>query len=171
MVPCLFKIRRRILLTTTVAVCLLIGCGGRGLRLFDFSDLPVRSATPEELVAKINRDAASLQGLKGKLGMGLQKQTDKVARRCSGMLLAESGPRRGLHLKGYKRLIPTFFTLVSDGEDFWFHIPRDDVVYTGPVDFAWSSIFALKSGVLPEKYRGRIAQVPGVEALIGEDLP
>lgn len=127
-----------IVITVPIAFSLLTGCGGSSLRIVDFSQMPVRTATPEELVAEVNRDAASLQGIKGKLGMGLQKDAAQGARRCSGMLIALKRPDSGLYLKGYKRLIPTFFTLVSDGDRFWFHIPRDDVVYTGPVDFAWS---------------------------------
>jgi hypothetical protein len=119
-------------------VLLLSGCGGSGLRTIDFSGLPVQTVTPEELVAGINRDAGSLNGIRGKLGMGLRKTTDGEEKRCSGMLVAVNTPRNGLYLKGYKRLIPTFFTLVCDGEQFWFHIPRDDVVYIGPADFVWS---------------------------------
>jgi len=117
---------------------LLISCGGSGLKTVNFSALPGQTATPDELVASINEDAALVSTLKCKLGMGLQKGPGEEARRCSGMLVARNGPAQGLYLKGYKRLIPTFFTLVSDGQDFWFHIPRDDVVYTGPVQFAWS---------------------------------
>jgi len=104
----------------------------------DFTDLPAQSASPEELVAYINGDGRAITALKGKLGMGLQKGAGEEVKRCSGMLLAQNSSRRGLYLKGYKRLIPTFFTLVSDGGEFWLHIPRDDVVYTGPVEFSWS---------------------------------
>jgi len=132
------KAPRLFLFVTSITILLLTGCGGSGLRMADFSDLPIRSATPEELVVEVNRNAASPRGLKGKLELGLKKAPNEAERRCSGMLLAVSPPSGGLYLKGYKRLIPTFFTLVSDGDQFWFHIPRDDVVYTGPMDFAWS---------------------------------
>jgi hypothetical protein len=116
----------------------MVACGGSGLKTVDFTDLPVRSASPEELVAQINDDGNAVSALKGKLSLGLQKGVDEDVKRCSGMLLAENSSGKGLYLKGYKRLIPTFFTLVSDGGQFWFHIPRDDVVYTGPAEFSWS---------------------------------
>ena len=116
----------------------IVACGGSGLKTVDCTGLPERSATPEELIAQINSDGRTFRALKGKLGMGLQKAAEEEAKRCSGMLLAENSASKGLYLKGYKRLIPTFFTLVSDGNYFWFHIPRDDVVYTGPVEFSWS---------------------------------
>jgi outer membrane lipoprotein-sorting protein len=120
------------------ALFLVAACGGSGLKTVDFTNLPVRTTTLQELVSQLNRDGESIATLKGKLGMGLQKGPDEEVRRCSGMLLADNSSARGLYLKGYKRLIPTFFTLVSDGTEFWFHIPRDDVVYTGPMDSSWS---------------------------------
>ena len=36
-------------------------------------------------------------------------------------------------MKGHRSLLPTLFTLVSDGRRFWLHVPRDNVVYTGAV--------------------------------------
>jgi len=132
------EVRLQILFVTSVAVCLVTGCGGGGLRVVGFSDLPVRTAIPEDLIAEVNRNATSLVGVKGYLEMGLMKGSGEKARRCSGMIVAVNPPRGGLYLKGYKRLSPTYFTLVSDGDEFWFHIPRDNVVYTGPLDLAWS---------------------------------
>jgi hypothetical protein len=120
-----------------VLAVLAAGCGGGGLRAVGYSGLPVRSVSPEELFAKINTDGAAVTSLKGKLAMGLQKGTGEEVKRCSGMLLAEGFPERGLYLKGYKRLMPTLFTLVSDGSEFWFHVPRENVAYTGPVEFMW----------------------------------
>jgi hypothetical protein len=86
----------------------------------------------------VNNGGLAISGLKGKLEMGLKKGSGEDVKSCRGMLLARNAPAMGLRLKGYRRLIPTFFTLVSDGNEFWFHIPRDDVVYTGPFEFSWS---------------------------------
>jgi hypothetical protein len=124
-------------LAIMAAACLLSGCGGTGLRMIDFSGMPMRTVAPAELISEVNRNASSVRGVKGKLELGLEER-GKKARRCSGMLIAMRPPGGGLRIKGYKRLLPTFFTLVSDGGEFWLHIPRDDVVYTGPVDFSWS---------------------------------
>jgi hypothetical protein len=91
-------------------------------------------------VAQLNRDGAQIRGVKGKLEMGLRKKPGEQVKRCRGVLLSRNGwygiDSLGLYLKGYKRLTPTFFTLVSDGREFWFHIPRDNVVYTGPLEFS-----------------------------------
>ncbi|MGD8413581.1 MAG: hypothetical protein PVF33_05085 [Candidatus Latescibacterota bacterium] len=127
----------RLSILLTCAIIAIVSCGASGLQTVDFSGLPILSASPEDLISRINRDGGSIPLMKGKLGMGLQKGPDEEVKRCSGMLLAENSTVKGIYLKGYKRLIPTFFTLVSDGSEFWFHIPRDDVVYTGPADFAW----------------------------------
>jgi outer membrane lipoprotein-sorting protein len=131
-------IRKIVIVVLTFILTGALGCGGGGLKAVDFSGLPVLSASPEDLISRINRDGGSIPLMKGKLGMGLQRGPGEKVKRCSGMLLARNSTRQGIYLKGYKRLIPTFFTMVSDGSEFWFHIPRDDVVYTGPVDFAWS---------------------------------
>jgi hypothetical protein len=118
------------------------GCGGSGLRTVDNTGLPLRTATPRELIARVDSGAAAISGIKGKLDLGLQKNPGGEVKRCRGMLVAGNNGGRleshGLYLKGYKRLIPTFFTLVSDGFEFWLHIPRDNVVYTGPLEFRWS---------------------------------
>lgn len=132
------------ILRAGVAVCsslllVVTACGGRGLKSVDFSSLPVQSSTPEELVERINRTAGAIASLKGKLDMGLQKGPRDDVRSCSAMLLLRGEPGAGLYLKGYRKLIPTFFTMVSDGRDFWFHIPREDAVYTGPVESRWSA--------------------------------
>lgn len=121
-----------------VAFILTACAGGESLKRVDFSTLPQRTAAPDELVAQVNGDGAAIAGLKGKLELGLQKGPGEEVKRCRGMLLSRKDPAPGMYLKGYKRLIPTFFTLVSDGEEFWFHIPRDDVVYTGPAEFSWT---------------------------------
>jgi hypothetical protein len=114
------------------------GCGSTGLEVVDNTDLPLRDATAQELITQVNRDGNAVTAIKGKLGMGLQKGVGEDVRRCSGRLLARGVSGQGLYLKGYKRLMPTLFTMASDGDEFWFHIPRDNVVYTGPVDFSWS---------------------------------
>ena len=133
-----FRYVRPLLPAVFLMAVVAVGCGGSGLKSVDYTNLPLRTTTPEELVSQVNRDGDAIAALKGKLGLGLQKGIGEQVKRCSGMLLAERSPERGLYLKGYKRLIPTFFTLVSDGGEFWFHIPRDDAVYTGPVEFSWS---------------------------------
>lgn len=130
----------KLALLTVPAVVILsmsLSCGGGGLKTVDFSALPVQTATPEELVAKINGHGQAITSFKAKLALGLKRDFAGETKRCSGMLLADRSNGEGLYLKGYKRMMPTLFTLVSDGREFWFHIPRDDVVYTGPVDFTW----------------------------------
>jgi hypothetical protein len=120
------------------------GCGGAGLQVADFSSLPLQSVTPDELVALVNQAASSRRGLRGKLGMGLQRGPGQEVKRCSGMLVSSNDPGRGLYLKGYRKLLPTFFTLVSDGREFWFHVPREDVVYTGPLQGTWDRADSLE---------------------------
>ncbi len=120
----------------SLALLLALGCGGAGLQVADFSALPLQSATPDELVALVNQASSSMRGLRGKLSMGLQRGPGEDVRRCSGMLVSSNDPGMGLYLKGYRKFLPTFFTLVCDGREFWFHIPRDDVVYTGPLEGA-----------------------------------
>jgi hypothetical protein len=125
----------RCVLPIVLVVC---GCGGGGLRAVDNTNLPVRTASAEELMAQLNRDGSAVAALKGKVGMGMQRQAGEDVKRCSGMLLAERAPVAGLYVKGYKRLMPTLFTLASNGDVFWFHVPRHNVVYTGPVESSWS---------------------------------
>jgi hypothetical protein len=115
----------------------LAGCAhpGPGEALDD--SLPVLAATLAELIARIDADAAAISGLKGALAVAYEEGAGRGARSCSAVLAARSprasGEPAGLYLKGYRSLAPTLFTLVSDGGRFWLHVPRDNVVYTGPV--------------------------------------
>ncbi len=147
------------------ALLLALGCGGAGLQVADFSALPLQSVTPNELVALVNQAAASTLGLRGKLSMGLQRGPGEAVKSCSGMLVSSNDPRRGLYLKGYRKLLPTFFTLVSDGREFWFHIPSDDVVYTGPLKGAWDRADSLEFYLSA----GDLFRALYVEPLSGDD--
>jgi outer membrane lipoprotein-sorting protein len=118
------------------ALALLAGCRPppKALQQQDL-ELPIRTASAEELVHELH-GAATLIGLKGKLTLGFRKSARAELRTCRGVLAARSpwaGGESGLYVKGYRSLFPTLFTLVSDGRLFWLHVPRDNVVYTGPV--------------------------------------
>ncbi|HET8538457.1 MAG TPA: hypothetical protein VFL83_01165 [Anaeromyxobacter sp.] len=99
--------------------------------------LPILAATREELVRRVDADAAAVASVKGTLAVAFAERAGGDPRSCSAVLVARA-PRpaeeaAGLYLKGYRALVPTLFTLVSDGRTFWLHVPRDNVVYTGPV--------------------------------------
>jgi hypothetical protein len=98
-------------------------------------ELPIRTASTDDLARELH-DAAALAGLEGRLTLGFQKSEGAELRTCRGVLAARSpwtGGEAGLYVKGYRSVVPTLFTLVSDGRLFWLHVPRDNVVYTGPV--------------------------------------
>lgn len=118
------------------ALALLAGCRPppKALPQRDL-ELPIRTASADELAQELH-GAAALVGLKGKLTLGFRKSARAELRTCRGVLAARSpwaGGESGLYVKGYRGLVPTLFTLVSDGRLFWLHVPRDNVVYTGPV--------------------------------------
>lgn len=134
---------RRAFILSGVCIALLAplfasGCAKQEYDRVDLSELPVRTASRRELIAHINGPQTQIDGVKADLDIGFRKKPDDPVKRCSGKLLSEKLPRggseAGIYLKGYKKLIPTFFTMVSDGHEFWFHIPRDKKVYTGPVE-------------------------------------
>jgi hypothetical protein len=97
---------------------------------------PLRTLSPEELVAELGAQALAVRGVKGRLTLDFQATDGAERRSCRAALVARSaasGDSAGLYLTGMHRLAPTVFTLVSDGERFWLHVPRDNVLYTGPV--------------------------------------
>ena len=122
-------------------ICLLpwiIGCAGGKPPPASFSSLPVSSLSPQELGARVNHDAAAVTSLQGKLELGMRVPPDDTFKRCRGVIASRSPwsgtESPGLFLEGYRQLIPTLFTLVSDGQDFWLHVPYDNVAYNGPID-------------------------------------
>jgi hypothetical protein len=98
---------------------------------------PIRSLSPEELARAIDRDAASVIALRGKLTIELQESAAGDRRRCRGALAARNPwiglPSPGLYVQGSHALAPTLFTLVSDADRFWLHVPSERAVYTGPL--------------------------------------
>lgn len=126
-------------LVLSVLVC--SGCGGGpDIELVDTSMMPEMEATAAELVEGINARADSIRGIKADLDMAFRRSPGEKLKGCQGKLVAlrARGEADGsrIYLKGYKSLIPSFFTLVSDGTGFWLHIPSEKVVYTGPYDRA-----------------------------------
>jgi hypothetical protein len=104
-----------------------------------FAGRPIQTLSPAELVAAVAAEGAAVHAVKGRLALALQANARAERRSCSAALVARNasaaGPP-GLYLKGTHRLVPTVFTLVSDGRRFWLHVPRDNVLYTGPVPHA-----------------------------------
>lgn len=94
--------------------------------------------TQGELVAHVRHEAESVVRLKGKLEIAMSVRAGDPYKRCKAVLAAQSpwngNGSAGLYLAGYRQFIPVLFTLVSDGRDFWLHVPHDNIVYTGPVD-------------------------------------
>ena len=130
--------RRLMLLLSALAVTALssVHCAGPGTRADDMSGLPLREASDTELVALINSRADSIRGVKADVDLSFRKAAGEEVRGCRGKLVSvrsESGDAPSVYLKGYRRLLPTFFTFVSDGREFWLHVPSKDTVYTGPV--------------------------------------
>jgi outer membrane lipoprotein-sorting protein len=114
---------------------LLAGCAARQAPGDPFSGRPVRTASSEELARRLAEDAAGVVALKGKVTLTFQESATAGERTCRGALAARSpwsdGAKPGLFVEGYRSLMPTLFTLVSDGERFWLHVPSERVVYTG----------------------------------------
>jgi hypothetical protein len=126
-------------LAAAIAAVLVSGCA-RAPATPDrepFADAPWRTVSPEELRHRIDAGSASVTSVRGKLDLGLRETADGRYRTCRGALAASnpwSGRRSpGMYLQGYRSAMPAFFTLVSAGLRFWLHVPRDNVVYTGPI--------------------------------------
>jgi hypothetical protein len=115
------------------------GCGGGpAVEPVDTSMMPEREATAMELVDGISDRAGRIGGIKADLDIAFRRSPGDKIKGCRGKLVAFRAEREGagskLYLKGYKRLVPTFFTLKSDGTGFWLHIPSEKTVYSGPYD-------------------------------------
>jgi hypothetical protein len=121
----------------TALAALIGGCAARQTPDDPFAGHPIRTASREELARSIGEDASAVVALKGKLTLAFQETTGAGERTCRGTLAARSpwtgGAEAGLFVQGYRSLLPTLFTLVSDGERFWLHVPSERIVYTGSI--------------------------------------
>jgi hypothetical protein len=100
------------------------------------SQAPERAASVEEVVHSINRPEMRPDLVKASLFMGIQAHPGEPVRHCRGRMLLSA--RKELYLKGHRPLLPSFFTLVSNGREFWLSVPRDGTVYTGLLEAAQS---------------------------------
>src|SRR3989338_1543388 len=93
--------------------------------------LKIQNATLAELTEKINASASGLHSLKTTLDIHVRERGMTESRECQG-LLAYVKPEK-IYLKGYRALIPTFFTLISKDGNFWVHTPKNNQVLMGKV--------------------------------------
>ncbi len=93
--------------------------------------LKIQTATLEELTAKINRQSEAIRSVKTTLDIRVRDRSMEGSRECQGLLAHEKPDK--LYLKGYRPLIPTFFTIVARENTFWVHIPKENRVLTGKV--------------------------------------
>ncbi len=93
---------------------------------------PIQSASLEQLTLKINTSFANLKSVKTNIDLEYVDPGMAGTNKCQGVLAYEKEGK--LYLKGYKSLIPTFFTLVSDSKEFWLHVPRENIVLTGNIN-------------------------------------
>ena len=115
----------------------ILGCAGSRPPETGLEALPLSSLSRDSLTARINQDAASVTSLKAKLQLGMRVPPEEDFKRCRGVVASRSlwngQSEAGLFLAGYRQLIPTLFTLVSDGREFWLHVPYDNTAYNGPL--------------------------------------
>ncbi len=127
---------RNLFVLTVIVTC---GCAGDpNVEPVDTTMMPELEATAAELVDGINARSGSVRGIKADLDMFFLRAPGEKVKGCQGKLVALRSEWEGIgskiYLKGYKNLIPSFFTLKSDGTGFWLHIPSEKVVYSGPYD-------------------------------------
>jgi hypothetical protein len=116
---------------------LLAACAARQPAPADpFAGRPLVTASAGELARALDADAAAVVSLRGKLALEVEERGG-ARRGCRGALAARNPwtgvPSPGLYVQGTRPPLPTLFTLVSDAERFWLHVPSEGAVYTGPL--------------------------------------
>jgi len=92
---------------------------------------PIQTASLEKLIQGINSSAANLKSLKSTLDLQFVDPSVQGTNKCKALLAYEKPG--SMYLKGYRSLVPTFFTLVAEEGNFSLHIPRDNIVLQGEV--------------------------------------
>ena len=117
-----------------VLVCLysMCGCSRTPTRPTEPGLTPPRAPLLEELVQEWNSAKSCSRIVQARLSLGVQRDPHGPVRSCRGQMLL--GAQKELYLRGDKPLLPTLFTLVSDGTNFWLSVPRENTVYTGPLE-------------------------------------
>jgi outer membrane lipoprotein-sorting protein len=89
--------------------------------------------TRESAAALLTDQHDSLASLKVSLDIGVPHETEPTVQWASGIAAFQKNPDY-LLLKGYKPLVPLYFALKSNAENFWLYFPRNNTVRWGPHD-------------------------------------
>jgi len=120
-----------------LAVLLVPGCGGGpAVEPVDTSLMPEMEATAADLVEGINSRADSIRGIRAEIDLGFRRARGENMTAYRGELVSLRGRSEAdgskIHLKGFRELDSTFFTLTSDGTGSWLYFPGRNIVFTGP---------------------------------------
>ncbi len=91
---------------------------------FDNIQNPSFIQVKENIVSK----GLDFKSIKAKVDITIESPEIEGAFRCNGNLVLEKPEK--IRVIGSK-VATTVFDMLSDGEDFWFHIPKEKKVYTG----------------------------------------
>lgn len=88
-----------------------------------------KEASLDQLLELINRNQELIHSLTASLQVGLNFGIPGKYDSCNGQLLIER-PHK-IRLTGYRSLMPTFFLMVADTDNYWVYIPSKKKVYQG----------------------------------------
>jgi outer membrane lipoprotein-sorting protein len=88
-----------------------------------------KEASLDQLISLVNTQARSIHSMKASLYIDFKKATSEKSQSVQNKL-ALARPDKVL-LVSFKQLLPTLFTMVSDGDQFWLHIPSKKEVFVG----------------------------------------
>lgn len=107
-----------------------LGCAGPKKTQLREALMPVyKEASLDELIQIVNTQAQSVQNLKASVYIDF-KRTDSEKSQSIQNKLALERPDKVL-LVSFKELLPTLFTMVSNGTQFWLHVPSKKEVFVG----------------------------------------
>jgi hypothetical protein len=90
---------------------------------------PLQTASLEKILNRLRLDSLDFKTLKANAQVFFFKNDASYYQNCEAVITYERPGR--FFIKGYKELVPNFFTLAAHEGQFWFEAPRYKTVYNG----------------------------------------
>jgi len=131
------KLQSSLLLYTFLGYILTGGIGCAGSKKVSLREirtpLEYKEVSLDELVSAVNAQAQAIKTVKASIYIDFRSAASEKVQSIQSKLALER-PDKVL-LVSFKELLPTLFTMVSDGAQFWLQIPSKKEVFTGKAQF------------------------------------
>ncbi|MDP8262187.1 MAG: hypothetical protein P9M13_02660 [Candidatus Ancaeobacter aquaticus] len=126
-----------------IAVCItMCGCAAQKKTIInELRPVKLQQLSFKEALDIVHVQSSEFSALKSDIQIEIKSNLIPDTQFCKGKMMLLRPDK--IRMKGYKPFVPTLFDLASNGEEFWFYIPKEKKLYTGTYEDDSSSSIKL----------------------------